>query len=125
MMRCLRIWGSSGDGSGLEILILIVTLVVAPARSPPVGGPGVCTGGGRHDGIEAVRSGDCRSVRDRGRRAGDAAVAMPSRMGETIRGELTSTQGVRKSGRRDAGAVGGRVGTSRGRCVGVVTNGIR
>jgi hypothetical protein len=71
-----RVGASTDQGRRVELFVLLVTVIVAPADSPLVSS--LCGTGGRcHDRVIAMRPGNCRRVRDGSRgRLSTAAAAM-------------------------------------------------
>jgi len=98
----------------VELFVLLVTVIVAPADSPLVST--LCGTGGRcHDGVIAMRPGNCGRVRDgsRGRLSTAAAAMTAGNRGHAVRGELAGAEGIApESGRGDAGTVSGGVWAS-------------
>ena len=93
----------------MELFVLLVTVIVAPADSPIMNS--LCGTSGRdHNRVIAMRPGNCRCVRDgsRGRlsTAAAATVTAGSR-GHAVRGELAGAEGIAPEiGRGDAGTIG-------------------
>lgn len=116
---------TTSDSGRLELLVLILALVVAPAGPAlvPEDRPG---GSGSGDGVESLGAGNGRLVGNGGIRRGVSATASArTASGGVVRRHLSCAQAVGERMGGDAGTFGGVGATRRGSChrrVGVVAD---